>query len=446
MNNIASPIRIDDAGRGAVTLSPRLVACASILLGTILLAVPIISFRPFPVVADSTTIASGGGGDFVNQLGFSSLGALALFGLFSLVDRRVLAALLSPWWLLLLAFVVLSVLNAPSPPTAMRAALFTLIGMMVMVSALALPRDADGFSAMVACAALVILGLCYFGVIAMPARSIHTAFGPEPEHAGLWRGTFSHKNSAAPVMGCLAFIGIYLIRRSWRWSGAAIFLLAIVFMVNTGSKTTLGTVPIALALVLLPALFGLRFLVPAFVLAAIVAMALATLGIVFIDPLSELQKAYLPGLTYTGRTAIWQFLGEMLAHRPWSGYGFDSFWRTALVFFSDQPFDRDWDFRGAGHGHNGYLDIAITMGVPALFAAIIVFILAPLRDFLRTPRLKENIFLADLFLMIITFILLNAFLESFFFRRAEPAWLLLVFALVGLRLVARFPVATKKAS
>lgn len=443
MNNTASLRRTERALGGQEALSARLAAQIATVLATVLFTVAFVSFNPFPVVESALEPTSSSGGDVLNQLGYGSLGALALLGLLILVDRRVLYALISPWWLLLLLFVMFAVLNAPSPPDAMRAALFAAISLMVMAASVSLPRDADSFSAMIACSALFILGLCYFGVLAMPSVSIHTAFGPEPEHAGLWRGSFSHKNSAAPVMGCLSFAGIYLWRRGWRFSGAAIALLAVVFLANTGSKTTFGTVPVAACLVLLPAMFGARALVPAFFIIALVAMALATLGIVFIGPLHELQQEMAPGLNYTGRTAVWEFLGEMLADRPWTGYGFESFWGTGTVLLADQPFDRDWDFRGVGHGHNGYLDIAIAMGLPALFVALVAFVLAPLRDFQRVPPLRENVFLADFFLMIAAFILLNAFLESFFFRRAEPAWLLLIFALFGLRLVARLPVPAR---
>jgi O-antigen ligase len=410
------------------------------VLATFLFSAAIISFRPFQ--PQGAELAAGG--DVVNQLGFGSLGALALFSLFALADRRVASALLSPWWLILLGFLAFSVLNALSPADALRAAIFTLIGMLAMAAALTLPRDADSFSMMLACSAFVILGLSYFGVIAMPGVAVHGADGFEPEHAGLWRGSFAHKNAAAPVMACLSFAGIYLWRRGWRLSGAIIVLLAIAFVANAGSKTTLATVPLAVLMVALPGLFGLRFLASVFLLTALVGTGLATLGIVFVDSLAALQKAYLPELTYTGRTTLWEFMGEMLAKRPWGGYGLESFWGTGTVFFADQPFDRAWDFRAIVHGHNSYLDLAIAMGIPALAAAIFAFVLAPVRDFLRVPPLKENVFLADLFLMIATFTLINAFLESFFFRRADPVWLFLVFALFGLRLVARFPVPARR--
>jgi O-antigen ligase len=47
--------------------------------------------------------------------------------------------------------------------------------------------------------------------------------------------------------------------------------------------------------------------------------------------------------------------------------------------------------------------------------------------------------------MIIQFTTLNAFLESFFLRRADPVWMLLVVGLFGIRLVARFPVPARGA-
>ena len=97
------------------------------------------------------------------------------------------------------------------------------------------------------------------------------------------------------------------------------------------------------------------------------------------------------------------------------------------------------------HGHDGYLDIALVMGIPALCVALFTFLIEPLRDYMRIPHIKENIFLGDFFMMIVLFTALNAFLEIFFFRRADPVWLFFVFGLLGLRLVARFPIRSHPA-
>jgi O-antigen ligase len=436
MNNTALQRRID-LGRIAEAFPARRIAT---ILSALLLTVVIISFKPFQPAPEP---GAAEGGDLVNQLGFGSLGGIALLSLFSFVDRRVLTALLSPYWLILFGFLLLSVMHATDPPSALRAALFTTFGILTIAAVLTLPRDADSFSAVLAFAGFAIVGLCYFGLIAFPAEAIHSSNSLEPQHAGFWRGAFSHKNIAGPVMACLSFAGLYLWRRGWQMLGALLFVSAMAFMINTGSKTTAGLVPLSILLVMLPGIIGVRSLTPWLFALAIIGTALGTIGIVFIEPLKHLAAQLAPDLTYTGRTSLWEFSGEMIARKPWFGYGFESFWGTMFVYTMDQPFDRAWDIRGIVHGHNGYLDIAVIMGLPALAAAVVAFLIVPLTDYARTGNRLENVLLADLFMMMLLFTALNAFLESFFFRRADPVWLFFVMAALGLRLVARFPVATR---
>lgn len=431
MNNTASLKRTEPAAGSGFDSSRIATVIAALLLTAV-----VVSFRPFQPEGG----AAEGGGDVVNQLGFGSLGAISLLALASFTDRRVLAALASPWWLLMIGFLLLSVFDATSPPAAMRAASFTLIGILAMAAVLSVPRDADAFSTVIAFAAIVVIGLSYAGLVLLPDIARHTGDSLEPQHAGLWRGLFSHKNIAGPVMACFSFAGLYLWRRGWTWLGAAIFFSALIFMANTGSKTTTGLIPLSIVMVMLPGLIGMRLLVPVLFVIAVAGTALATLGIVFIDPIKALANDWFPGLTYTGRTALWAFSGEMIAKQPWAGYGFESFWGTDFLLTMDRPFDIDWDIRGIVHGHNGYLDIAVIMGIPALVAAAITFLIVPLVDYMRVPLRNESVFLADFFMMILLFTALNAFLESFFFRRADPVWLFFVFSVLGLRLVARFPV------
>ncbi|MCC5780636.1 O-antigen ligase family protein [Nitratireductor sp. B36] len=438
MNSVA-----EQRWHGSSSLA-RMVATGqpSTVIAAVLLTVLMVSFRPFQ---PSGAQLAGDGGDIVNQLGFGALGGIAVMSLLMLVDRRVLVSLLSPWWLLLLGFVGLATLNTPAPSDTIRTVAFSIIGIVTVAAVLTLPRDADAFSSVLACAGFVILGLSYFGVIALRDVAVHQAYDLEAQHAGLWRGVFTHKNIAGPVMAGLAFAGLYLWRRGWRWSGGLMALLAMIFVFHTGSKTTTATVPLAGMLIALPGIFGLRFLVPLLVVTAVSALAVATLGIVFIGPVRELAATLAPDLTYTGRTPVWDFAGDMIAQRPIFGYGFDNFWLTELVFTSDQPFDRPWDIRGIVHGHNGYIDIALGMGLPALAVAVCAFLLVPLRDYMRTPHYRENIFLADFFMMVVTFSMFNAFLESFFFRRTDPVWMFLVLGVLGMRLVARFKVPTRSA-
>jgi O-antigen ligase len=356
------------------------------------------------------------------------------------VDRRVGSALLSPWWLILMALLFTSLPAALDPAQALRAVLFTIVGILAVAAVLTLPRGADAFSSVLAWVSLGVVFYCYLGLVIYPDIAIHPFDAFEPEHLGSWRGLYAHKNIAGPVMACLSFAGIYLFRRGWRASGAVLFAAAFVFLLQTNSKTTAGLAPIAILFGAGPTVFGLRGLTPFILVGAVAAAALLTLGMVFIEPIRSVMLHFFPDLTYTGRTTIWEFAGEMIAARPWSGYGLESFWTTRIVSEQLQPFDRAWDLGSIVHGHNGYIDIALSLGLPGLAVAIIAFVLAPARDFARTPLKWENVLLADFFMMIVVFTCLNAFLESFFFRRADPVWLLFVFGVLGLRMTARFPV------
>lgn len=439
MSSIASPKRTERRPRGvAFGFHGAATAVATVLFMLIL-----ISFRPFqPAGAELT----GNSGDIVNQLGFGLLGAASLFALLTLADPRVVRSLVSPSWLVLICCFLLSVALAADPSSAMRTASFTLIGMLTMATILALPRDADSFSTVIVVTALVVMALSYMGLIVFPHEALHTTDSHEPEHAGLWRGVFTHKNIAGPVMACLSFAGLYLFRRGHRLWGAFIFLAAMNFMLHTGSKTTAGLVPFSILIVMLPSLVGMRAGTPFLFAAALIATALGTLGIVFLPPMKQLAAVYFPDLTYTGRTTLWEFAGEMLAKHPWTGYGYESFWGTPLLTGQDQPFDRAWDIRTIVHGHNGYLDIAVLMGIPTLCVAVFALLIVPMRDFMRIPLLKENVYLGDFFMMVLLFTALNAFLESFFFHRADPVWMLFVFAVLGLRQVSLRPIPARGAA
>ena len=186
-----------------------------------------------------------------------------------------------------------------------------------------------------------------------------------------------------------------------------------------------------------PSLIGMRRAVPLVFAAALVVSAFATVGIVLSPTLWDLSQKVAPGLTYTGRTTLWAFLIEMIAQKPWFGHGYESFWSTPVVQFQELPFDADWDIRGIVHGHNGYLDIAVLMGLPTLAVALVAFLVVPMIDFLKVPPKRENVLLADFFMMTLMFTAFNAFLESFFFRRVDPVWLFFVLAVLGLRYVSR---------
>lgn len=422
-----------------VPMQPIVRAVCS-LAAALILCVLLISFRPFQ---PASTAIAGSGGDLVNQLGFGALGGISILAMIVLANPRTLLALISPMWIVMFGFVFLSTFIANDPGAAQRTVIFTFIGVLCVLAVLALPPDADGFSLALVIAAIAVLALSYAGLLLVPDLAKHTAGEIESEHAGLWRGIFAHKNIAGPVMAALAFGGIYLIRRGWRKIGIAILVLALWFVAHTGSKTTTALVPLIVMLVMVPGLFGMRALTALLIAAALTGFFFFTIGTLFFPATHDFLVQTGADATFTGRTSIWQFALEKLSRSPWRGYGLESFWEAPVVRQAENPYYLDWDVRGIVHAHNGYLDIAIAMGVPALICAIIVLALLPLVDYVRTLRKRENIFLSDFFMMCLTFSLMNAFLESFFFRRADPVWLLVVMAAFGLRMTARIPLPSR---
>lgn len=107
----------------------------------------------------------------------------------------------------------------------------------------------------------------------------------------------------------------------------------------------------------------------------LVCLALALIAVVawmFLDP--ELRAYFNRGVdTLTGRTEAWQFEVKAMMRRPATGYGYQVEGRI----FQDRYFTNWESFwnRGADTPlHNGYLSIAVGVGIPALLFWVFVFL------------------------------------------------------------------------
>ncbi|MBO6639262.1 MAG: O-antigen ligase family protein [Roseitalea sp.] len=414
-----------------------------LVLATAVLALIWISLDPF----SAGGLYEGGESSFsrqgrlINQLGYSVMAALTLATIVSCVDRRVLVRFISVPWLIMAAIIAASAVTADVSGT-WRSVAFTLIALVMAAALPLLPARRGDFETALKTVSLALLGLCYAGLVLDPGAAMHQASDLEAQHAGLWRGVFTHKNIAGPVMVMVGFGGIFLARRGHWIGGTLIAVLAFFFAFNAGSKTALALAPVTIALVLLPALFGQRLLAAIAALVAIAAAHALTVGTVFVPAFDAILRIFHETTTFTGRTAIWDSAGDYMLARPWTGFGLDGFWGTEFLLSTEQPFDRSWDPRGIVHGHNGFVDIALFLGLPGLAMTIWLIVLAPAADYVRAGARTRDGALADLFFMVIVFAVLVSALESFFFRRADPIWLTTVIALAGLHLTARLPLRT----
>ena len=399
---------------------PRWSAAAAIM------ALVWIGFRPF---ADGSAAE---GGDLVNQLGFGLLGLFALHAVARL-DPRPRAALLQPAWAVVGLLLVTSTLVADSPSAAMRATAFSAIVVLCAGVAAALPRSVADLSGALVAAALAAIAFSFVAVALFPEVGVHDGSGHEVQHAGLWRGVYAHKNVASYVAGAFVIVGLFAARNGRMGSGFLVVALATVFVVAAGSKTVLGILPVAVACGWLAARFRGPILRAGILAAPLAILVSVTLGAALFDGANTLLQEIAPGTTFTGRLDLWRFAAQQIEKGPVLGYGFESFWTTPRAIGQEQPIELSWDVRKIVHGHNSYLDAAITFGVAGAMALFTVIIARPLWHFATIPHGGTANRVAQMYATLWLFTALGGCLESFFLRRGDPVWFVMALALFGLQ-------------
>ena len=432
----ASPILpslLPGAGRASAKIPDAILRNMLVLRGLIAIALMTsvwVSFHPF------LSAQKGAGGDIVNQLGFGAVMLLCLGTLAGLVNRRLVARLAQPAYLLMALVLIFSVMTAANMADAFRAMMFSVIVVVAALAVLVLPRHPGQLAVFLGAGCLVALAYSGFALIAYPAEAIHQPGGFEAQHAGLWRGVYDHKNVAGAVWAVFAMIGIFVWREKHALLGFLVTALSLWFLLNTGSRTSLIVLPVSM----LYAAFVSRIRTPllrfSLTLIPLAMLFSITVGSAAFDEINGALQALAPGTTFTGRLDLWQYTIERIGERPFLGYGFESFWGTPLVTNADQPIELSWDVREIVHGHNSYLDAIITFGLPGFLIVFYVLIIRPVADYAAIQWQGASSRMANLFLAIWMFTSLDACLESFFFRRADPVWFCMLIAVFGLRLLA----------
>jgi O-antigen ligase len=398
---------------------------------------------PFPDLSDPALLNPVGDGNLGGQiLAVLLTGSLAVF---VFVKRlHLLVKAVSPILVLTFVWFAISATFSAHPDLAARRlvlAAFTIFQAAVWVL---LPQDRDHFARLLAVGALIILALCYAGVIFAPEHSIHQAADiAGPYLAGAWRGFFTHKNGAGSAMVLLIFLGIFIIRSSSAILGTLIIALAAFFLAFAKSKSSVYLLPLAL-------IFGVvlaRLRSPAAkYVAAIsmpVVMGVLTVGSVEFDSVHSLVAALLADPTFTGRDEIWRFALDHIAERPIVGFGYQAFWGTSELINSWNYLE-SWGYR-ASDAHNGFLNVAVMTGLVGLAVSLIWVFVQPLRDYNRTPPDRIDRALTMLFLQIWLFDLYLAGLGSEFFTGGSIMWFMTVASILGLRFQRTAEYASRRA-
>lgn len=413
----------------------NVVNAARCLVAVTALLLVLITLDPFPDLRNPDVATVVGGRLATTYISLGLLAAVAVLLTLS-TDGPSLRTLVSPLHLCLIGWMLINLAFSESREVSIQRFVLAASATTLAVLLPLLTPTPRSFNLCLGGAALVLLAVCYLGVFFAPQYSIHSALDiTEPMLAGDWRGSFAHKNIASPVMTILVYVGIYLSTVGSFVMGPAIALFAGIFLIFTGGKTSSVLCLAIYALASLVYITRSLWLKRIICFAPLLAMNLLTVGSVMSPVLGSITRALPVDPTFTGRSEIWEFALAAVAEKPIIGHGYAAFWDGAAEGQTTQG--SEWAVTAA-HSHNSYLDLAVNIGLPGLLLVLIIFVLAPLRNFQEVQAHNRNSALGKLFLTIWLFGLYFGTTETFLLERQNPVWFMFALAVAGLHFFARF--------
>jgi O-antigen ligase len=387
---------------------------------------------PFPDLGDARLLEPTGEGNPVSQIAIFLLTVVLSAFIFSAAPRVAFRAI-TPALIMTLSWFTLTAVLSAHPEMALRRLALAVFTVANAIALLLLPAGREHFGRLLAVSALVLLAICYAGVLLLPQLSIHQSTDVlEYNLAGAWRGPFGHKNSAGASMVMLIFIGAFVMRTASRIAGVLIIVGASIFLCFTMSKSPIGFLPLASVLAFVVMRLRHAAAKYALVAGALILLNLLTVGTVVIEPIRNLVAGLMSDSSFTGRDEIWRFALEHALERPLAGFGFQAFWRTPELVLN-WGLNESWGLR-ASDAHNGYLNIAVTTGLVGLVLSLMWIVALPLADLAAVTRNGFDSPLTLLFAQIWIFGLCVSSVESVLFSGGDSLWFMMIVSIIGLRL------------
>ncbi|MGB5709357.1 MAG: O-antigen ligase [Waterburya sp.] len=207
----------------------------------------------------------------------------------------------------------------------------------------------------------IIIVLSVVFVVALPKFGIATG-----NHAGAWRGIFTHKNYLGDRMAIsgLTFLVLALDAKRYRWLLWCTLCSSVILMVLSQSVGAILSfvVPLAAFPFYRSLRWGYRILIP-FVIIVFLFVVCSTGWMWFHFDAVLISLGKDPSLT--GRTEIWSLVIDSIQRNPWHGYGYQTFWQglegeSAYVWRAMGM--EEGGFR-VPHAHNGILQLWLDIGL-----------------------------------------------------------------------------------
>lgn len=178
--------------------------------------------------------------------------------------------------------------------------------------------------------------------------------------------------------------------KTWMQLSRGLFFsaLAVFILVISDSKTSLVVVPIAIPVAVILELAIRSGQVSLFYSLGWlgVSIVVGVLGVILYGLENFLQLTY-GDPTLTGRTPIWAFMMQMMEGKELLGYGYLMFWDAGQ--YAPQLRASEDLILYINQGHNGYLDIYVTLGIFGV-AAMVVLMFLPFVTLFRVARYHSN--------------------------------------------------------
>lgn len=281
------------------------------------------------------------------------------------------------------------------------------------------------------CVALVVL--CLLIALIWPAAGIMNV----PPYVGSWRGLFWHRNYLGSTMALAAIVLVVAfclsVLRDRNWG--------LIYLISYGVACALVVLShSATGLILLLLLHGIVAVLFLWVrlnrrlrpwhywiigIASAGALALGLLNLDFILGLFNRNT------TFTGRVSLWGFLFQhVMEERPLLGHGFGTLW-VQPAFQAALRDALGWPYP-VFIGDNGYVDIALQLGLVGLiaFGILILWSVAGGVGML----LQQRTLLSAVPALLMTYMLITNITLSYFLETESFTWLIVfsfVFSAVG---------------
>ncbi|MCW5707455.1 MAG: O-antigen ligase family protein [Shinella sp.] len=395
----------------------------AIAVGYATILMPLLVFRTAPAVDDPATAAASSS-NLLNQVFW-----LLLLGSIAVAFRHRLArleeALKQPLVVIVGLYMVLafaSILWSPVPSIAFRRATLQFIVVAALVLPAFLVEDRRAQIDRLMAVFFVTIALNLVAVLLLPAGRLG--------HQGI----YTHKNELGLIVAygfIFCLYGMMRLGGLGRFVAAGLAAAAVLELVVSKSKTSLGLallIPLlALAVVVASRFLRINALFPLFFgLLACLFVGLFVTNLVDFS-FADLSMLLFDDTTFTGRTIIWDFLGDVISRRPVLGQGYGSFWDIGpgSIVLTEAP-----GFVAVLlQGHNGYVDVTVELGLAGLLV-LVAFLACVLYNVCRAPNdRRSGIAEAWLFMSIVIVTLCHNLLESSWFRGYSVVWML--FLLVG---------------